>query len=403
MNILRRLFGRERRAVVSSDPYLSEYFGIRESAAGVTVTPDRASGHAVALRCIQTIAENLAATPRVLYRRTENGGREPATDHPLYHALKDAPNDRQTAFEAHEFMVASVAIYGNAYAAIDVNGRGQTTAFRPLIPTAVTVEELRSGRLRYRHAPTDGGAEILLADEVLHIRYRSRDGKIGLSPISIARETFGRALAENDQAASLIKNGMKLSGAFVFPERISKEKRDEFRTGAAEKFQGSLNAGQFLVLDGGAEFKPFSMPSKDAEFLESRKLSNLDIARIFGVPPSVVGITDDATYSNIGEESRALVVRCLAPWARRIEQAMNAALLTEGERKRLFIEHDLAALLRGDLKARYEAYRIGREWGWLNPNEIRAWENLSGIDGGNEYLSPLNMAPLGSRPDNVEV
>ena len=403
MGFFSRFFRREERAIQSSDPYLSEYFGIRETAAGVTVTPDRASGHSIAMRCIQTIAENLAATPRILYRRTDNGGREAATDHPLYSALKDRPNPHQTAFEAHEFMVTSIAIYGNAYARIDTNGRGQAVSYMPLVPTSVTVEELKSGKLRYRYTPIDGGTQILLADEVLHIRYRSRDGKIGMSPISLARETFGRAIAENDQASSIIRNGMKLSGAFVFPDRIDKDKRKEFRDKTAEKFQGSMNAGQFLVLDGGADFKPFSIPSKDAEFLESRKLSNLDVARVFGVPPTVAGITDNATYSNVEQESRALVVRCLAPWARRIEQAMNAALLTQGERKRLFIEHDLAALLRGDLKARYEAYRIGREWGWLSPNEIRGWENLSDIDGGDEYLSPLNMTPLGTRNDQTEV
>ncbi|WP_255731464.1 phage portal protein [Phaeobacter sp. B1627] len=117
----------------------------------------------------------------------------------------------------------------------------------------------------------------------------------------------------------------------------------------------------------------------------------MDVARTFSVPPTVVGITDNATYSNVDGESRALVVRCLAPMARRVEQAMNVALLTAEGRKRYFVEHDLAGLMRGDMKARYEAYRIGREWGWLSPNDIRAWENLKGIEGGEEYLSPLNM------------
>lgn len=147
-------------------------------------------------------------------------------------------------------------------------------------------------------------------------------------------------------------------------------------------------------MDGGTEWKSFSFSSKDAEFLDSRKLANLDICRIWGVPPTVVGITDNATYSNSDQESRALVVRCLAPMAKRIEQAMNAALLTAESRKTLFIEHDLAGLLRGDMKARYESYRIGREWGWLNANEIRSWENLEQVEGGDEYLSPLNMTTL---------
>ncbi|WP_185960976.1 phage portal protein [Aliiroseovarius halocynthiae] len=121
------------------------------------------------------------------------------------------------------------------------------------------------------------------------------------------------------------------------------------------------------MLDGGVDWKSLSLSSKDAEFLESRKLSNMDVARTFSVPPTA------------------------------IEQAMNAALLTAEGRKRHFVEHDLAGLLRGDLKARYEAYRIGREWGWLSPNEIRGWENLREIENGDEYLSPLNMTQLGER------
>ncbi len=152
-----------------------------------------------------------------------------------------------------------------------------------------------------------------------------------------------------------------------------------------------------IVLDGGTEWKSFSFSSKDAEFLDSRKLTNLDICRIWGVPPTAAGITDDATYSNSDQESRALVVRCLAPMAKRLEQAMNAALLTTESRKSLFVEHDLAGLLRGDMKERYESYRVGREWGWLCPNEIRGWENLPAIEGGDEYLSPLNMTILGDR------
>lgn len=168
------------------------------------------------------------------------------------------------------------------------------------------------------------------------------------------------------------------------------------------RIESQATTSGILVLDGGVDWKPFALSSKDAEFLESRKLTNMDVARIFSVPPTVVGITDNATYSNVDGESRALVVRCLAPMARRMEQAMNAALLTAEGRKRFFVEHDLAGLLRGDQKARYEAYRIGREWGWLSPNEIRGWENLREIDDGDEYLSPLNMTELGQRESGRE-
>lgn len=359
------------------------------------VNPERASGHAVAHRCISVIAENLASVPLKVYRRAERGGREPANEHPLYGVLHDMASPTLTAFEAREWLIASVLTHGNAYARIERNGRGQVTALHPLQPGHVGVERLPNGRLRYQVTVEPGGTETLLQDEVLHIRFRTRDGIMGLSPIQIAAAAFGLALAQQDQAGAQAHNAFRPSGALVFPEKLPGDKKETLLGKFRERFLGALKANEPMILDGGVEWKTFSVPNKDAEFLESRKLSNLDVCRIFGVPPSVAGITDDATYSNIGEESRALVVRCLSPWAKRIEQAMNAALLTQDGRKAHFIEHDLAGLLRGDLEARYRAYRIGRDGGWLSSNEIRSWENLSEIEGGDSYREPLNTTQLG--------
>jgi HK97 family phage portal protein len=396
-----RLLGRETRAaetrIRSDDPFLAEWFGMH-GAAGAHVDPQRASGLATAGACIGVISQALAAVPLNLYRRAGNGGRERATDHPLYGVLHDAPNGTMTAFEAREALIASLLISGNAYAAIDWNARGQVVGLQPLDPGRVAVERLESGRLRYRVTDRSGRLRIHVQDEILHLRYRlARDGVMGLSPIQIGRETFSLAITQQETAAGLAAKGNRPSGALVFPNMLGAAGKD----GAIEKLRAKIEANtvtsSVLVLDGGADWKSFSMTAKDAEFLESRKLTNLDVCRIFGVPPTVVGILDHGTYSNVEMESRALVVRCLAPMARRIEQAMNVALLPIGSRRLLFVEHDLAGLLRGDMKARYESYRIGREWGWLSPNEIRGWENLPEIDGGEEYLSPLNMTRLDER------
>jgi len=400
MRILDRILGRETRAetrIQSDDPFIAEWFGL-QGGAGAYVDPKRASGIATAGACIGAISQSLAAVPLNTYRRAANGGRERATDHPLYSVLHDAPNDTMTAFEAREMLIASLLITGNAYAALDWNPRGQVTALHPLDPGRVVVERLESGRLRYRVTDRNGRIRVLLQDEILHLRYRlDQNGVMGLSPIQIARETFNLALTQQDTAAGLAAKGNRPSGALVFPNSLGPTGKEGALSALAAKINANNVTSNVMVLDGGAEWKSFSMTARDAEFLESRKLTNLDICRIWGVPPSAVGITDNATYSNIGEESRALVARCLAPMARRVEQAMNVALLPMESRKTLFIEHDLAGLLRGDQKARFEAYRIGREWGWLSVNEIRGWENMPEVDGGNERLSPLNMTPLGER------
>lgn len=380
-----------RAAAEPSWQYLSDQNGL-----GAYVDPDRASRHAVALRCIQVQAENLAAVPLNLYRRAEDGGRVKATDHPLHAVLHDEPSPGLTAFEAREFLLASLLVHGNAYARKEMNGRGQVTRLTPLDPRAVTVQRLGNGRLRYRITDTNGSAYNLTQDEVLHLRYRlDRNGVIGLSPLRLAAETMTTALAQSSQANAQANKGFRPSGALVFPDKLGKEQADSIRDKFRNQMVGAMNAGELMVLDGGVRFETFSIPAKDAEFLESRKLSNLDVARIYGVPPTVVGITDNATYSNADQESRALVVRCLAPLARRIEQAMTTALLPPTSRAKLFIEHDLSGLLRGDQGARYDAYRTALEWGFMSVNEVRQRENLPRIAEGDQFRAPLNMAPLG--------
>jgi HK97 family phage portal protein len=395
MEFLNRLLGRQTRvAVALSDPYLAEYFGQGGGALSY-VDPTRASGTAVAHRCTMLIAELLASVPLHVFRRGDRGGRDRAADHPAYSVLHDMPNEEQTAFDFRLSLTLAILTLGNAYAEISRNGRGQVTGLRLINPKAVTVERLRSGRLRYTETGTPG--KVLLQDEVLHIRYRmGPDGVMGQSPLQIGRETFNLALAQNDAAAKQASKGFRPEGAVVFAQSINPNQKLDVLDKLRQKIERNDSTSGVLVLDGGADWKPFAFSSKDAEFLESRKLTALDICRIYGVPPSAAGITDNATYSNIGEESRALVQRCLAPMARRIEQAMNAALLTAEGRKAFFIEHDLAGLLRGDMGARYEAYRVGRDGGWLSANEIRRLENMPEIEGGDEYLTPLNMAPAGT-------
>lgn len=397
MSFLDRLFGREKRAAVrSDDAYLASFFGQR-AGLGAAVDPARASGLSVAHACVSSICQNLAAVPLNLYRRAEDGGRERAADHPLYGVLHDMANPNMTAFEAREVLMASVLITGNAFARIDWNGRGQVAALWPIDTGSVAVERLPSGRLRYRVSTGAASSDVLLQDEMLHLRYRlDRSGVIGLSPIAIARETFALALQQQETAAKQAANSFKPEGALVFPSPIAGQQRQQVLDQLEAKINATNGTRGVLVLDGGTDWKSFSFSARDAEFLESRKLTNLDICRVWGVPPTVVGITDHATYSNTDQESRALVVRCLAPMAKRIEQAMNAALLTADARKSLFIEHDLAGLLRGDMAARYAAYAVGRNGGWLSVNEVRAWENLPKIEGGDDYLSPLNMTAAGA-------
>lgn len=381
---------RDRNSARASDPYLAEFFGM--GGANGFRSVEHSSRQAVAYACIRLIAETLASTPLKLRRYSEGGGSSAATDHPLYAVFQEQARPGLTAFAAREWLTASLLTHGNAFARIEHNGRGQVVALHPLAFGTVSVERLASGRLRYKVAG-DRGTEVLLEDEMLHLRHRTRDGVMGLSPIAEARETFGLAMTQRDRAIGQTENGFNAIGALVFPNAMAPEQVSNAKKRFQDAYIGTANVGnKMMVLDGGAKFERFTISNKDTEFLDSQKKSDLDICRIFGVPPSAVGITDNATYSNIGEESRALVVRCLAPLARRIEEAMNASLLTAESRKTLFLEHDLAGLLRGDIAARYAAYRIGREAEFLSANDVRELENMSRIEGGDEYRSPSHRA-----------
>jgi HK97 family phage portal protein len=291
-------------------------------------------------------------------------------------------------------MVRSLDLHGNAYARIERNARGQVTALWPLMPGDVTIDKLRNGKLRYR-IYNGIHTEVLLQEEVLHIRGASHDGVIGRSPINIAAGALGLPLSHAETAQSLSTNGLRSSGLISFPQMLTGAQKSEYREQVAMKLGGPANAGKLFIADGGAKYETLSFSPEDAEFLESRKLANEDVARIFGVPPTAVGILDRGTYSNVEMEAKSLVSNCLSPLAARIEASLHRCLLTEAGRRTLYIEHNFGSLLSGDVRSRFESYRIGRECGALSPNDIRRLENQPPIANGDVYHMPANWMPLG--------
>jgi HK97 family phage portal protein len=405
MGILARILGRsvprdtERRSgggMLPIDPYWANFAATRGIGAA---SPDVVlSNLAVATRCVQLRSELLASVPLFLFRRTPDGGRERASDNPLYFVLHDMMNPNQSSYEGREFLVRCLDLNGNAYGRIDWTSRGQVGAIWPLLPGDVQVDVLPTGRLRYR-VYNGRRTETLLQEEVLHIRGASRDGIIGWSPIAIARGALNLALAHQQTAQALSDNSLRPSGIVSFPQIMSKEQKDYFRTNMDEMLAGAAKAGRTVIVDAGAKYETVSFSPEDAQFLEQRKLANEDVARIFGMPPTSVGITDKATYSNTEQESRSLVQNCIGPLAGRLEAAMQRCLLTDVGRRTIYIEHDLDGLLRGDVKTRFDAYRLARETGVFSANDIRRKENEPPIGPeGDIYHQPANWVPLGTAP-----
>lgn len=350
------------------------------AASGVFVDARSAESVSTVHAAVSLIAGTVASLPLHLYQRGENGDRARATLHPLYRLLHDSPNDGQTALEFREQLTAHCLLWGNAYAEIHRDAAGIVTALTPIHPRDVTIVKLPSGRLRY-DVSEGGELRRLLADEVLHLRDRSDDGIQGKSRITTAREMLGGILASQEHGNRTFANGAKLSGVLKTPHVLDKGSAERIGESWRQQFGGSANAGKVAVLEHGLEFQPLSMSMEDSQWLGARQFSVEEVARLFNVPPVLLGDLRHANFSNSVEMMRHFVTVTLRPWLSRWEQALERALMGPIARNRYFIEFSAEGLLRGDAKNRADFYKSGIDAGWLLRSEARRLENLPTIEG----------------------
>jgi HK97 family phage portal protein len=372
MSLLERTlarFGFERR---SSDPYWDNW----QAARGGSVTPRSAESVSAVYACVSAIAETIASLPLILYRRTGDDGRERAKDHPLYKVLHDSPNGQQTALEFRESMQAAVLLRGNAYAEAIRGYDGQVRELLPLQPDRVQVLKLDNGRLGYEVFDDRGGRRRLVQEEVFHLRHRSTDGVLGVSPITAAREVVELAITERQHGVAVFNNGTRATGILKFPGKLNQQQRDVIRQSWASQYAGAGNAGKTPILEEGVDYTPVSMTLEDAEWIAARQFSVEEICRLFRVPPTVVGDLRHGNYSNSVEMSRQFVTLTLRRHLTAWEQAIGRCLLTEAGRRVYFAEHSVEGLLRGDSLNRAEFYSKAIADGWLDTDEVRQLENL---------------------------
>ncbi len=373
MKFLRRLF--ERRSTnqaAGGDSYWSDFAALR----GNAVTPARAESISAVYACTSAISETIASLPLILYRRGADGDRERASEHPLYRVLHDAPHEQQTALEFREQMQAAVLLRGNAYAEIRFGFDGQVRGLVPIHPDRVTVIELDNGRLGYDVTDSRGRMRRLVQEEVFHLRHRSENGAVGVSPITAAREVLELALQERDHGVSTFKNGTKLSGILQSGHMLTAEQVEEVRTRMDERYAGAGNAGRTLVLGKDFTFQPVSMTLEDAEWIAARQFSVEEVARLFRVPPTVIGDLRHGNFSNSVEMGRQFVTLTLRRHLTMWEQSISRSLLTQAGREVYFAEHSVEGLLRGDSTTRAQFYERGIADGWLDVAEVRRLENL---------------------------
>ena len=376
MSIITRalsLVGLEKRSTIGSN-------GWPVPLSASAVTPTTAQSVSAVYACVQAIAETTASLPLILFRRGEDGDRERAADHPLYRVLHDMANPEQTALEAREYLQACVLVRGNAFARIVRGYDGQVRELWPLNPDNVQVRRTPSG-LVYEHSK-EGVLTRLLSHEVLHLRHRlGDDGVLGVSPIAAARGVVELAIAENEHGRNTFTNGAKLLGVLKVPSMLKPEQRTAIAASWASQHAGGSNSGRTAILESGVEFQPLSMSLEDASWIEARKLSVIEVCRLFRVPPSIVGAMEQSNYSNSVEMARQFATQTLRRHLVMWEQAIAAKLLTDAGRRTHFAEHAVEGLLRGDSVNRAQFYSSGISDGWLMRSEARKLENLKIIEG----------------------
>ena len=372
------------------------------STSGKTVTERSAMQMTAVYSCVRILAEAVAGLPLHVYKYTDSGGKEKAIEHPLYRLLHDEPNPEMSSFVFRETLMTHLLLWGNAYAQVIRNGKNEVVALYPLMPNRMTVERDTNGQLYYSYyrgtdeAIRDPKSTVVLKpSDVLHIPGLGFDGLVGYSPIAMAKNAIGMAIACEEFGAKFFANGAAPSGVLEHPGTIKDPSR--VRDAWQSQFGGSSNSGKVAVLEEGMKYTPISISPEQAQFLETRKFQINEIARIFRVPPHMVGDLEKSSFSNIEQQSLEFVKYTLDPWVIRWEQSLMRVLLAPDEKPRYFVKFNLEGLLRGDYQSRMNGYAIGRQNGWMSANDIRELENLDRIpaeEGGDLYLINGNMLPL---------
>ena len=382
-------------------------FLLGNSTSGKYVNERSAMQMTAVYSCVRILSEAVASLPLHVYRYTGTGS-EKAAEHPLDHILHAEPNPEMTSFVFRETLMTHLLLWGNAYAQIIRNGKGEVMGLYPLMPDRMTVDRDDKGRLYYEYRLSDddpftqkSSVARLKPVDVLHIPGLGFDGLVGYSPIAMAKNAIGLAIAAEEYGSKFYANGATPSGILEYPGTVKDPEkiRDSWNAG----FGGSANSHKVAVLEQGMQYKPISISPNEAQFLETRKFQIDEIARIFRVPPHMVGDLDRSSFSNIEQQSLEFVKYTLDPWVTRWEQSIARRLFSDEEKKKYFVKFNVDGLLRGDYASRMQGYATARQNGWMSANDIRELENLDRIpaeEGGDLYLVNGNMLPLNQAGQN---
>jgi len=373
--------GVERRALDYADPALAYLASGRGTSAGEAVSLDRAASLTAVWACVSLIAGTIASLRLVLYKRTEDGGRERYVEHPLYDVLRMRPNPTQPVVAFWEAMVTALLLRGNAFAVVTRDDDGRVRALWYISPDRVSVDVTKSGKLTYKIA-AGGQTQTVAATNMLHVcGPLSDDGYTGRSVIGTFREALGLGLALERYGGEFFQNAATPRGVLTTAARLSDTARRHLEDSIAEHHVQPGRRHRTLLLEEGLTWVPLAVNPEDRQLLESRRFTTEEVARIFGVPPHMIGgdVKGSMTYANAETEALQFLKHTLGPWLARITSAVNYACIPALERRVMYAEFLPNALLMTDTMGRYQAYEVALRNGFLTRAEVRKLENLPAL------------------------
>ena len=369
-----------------------------ETSSGQRVTTTSAMQQLVVFNCVRVLAESIGMLPCRLMKQTEKV-RLPATGHRLYPLLSMAPNGYMTSQEFWEMLVACLCLRGNFYA-YKVEALGNVVELLPLNPDIVQPKLNDDWSVEYK-VDFKTGQKILSQKEIWHVRLFTLDGLNGLNPIAYARQTLGLGQAMDAHAGKLFTNGAVTSGVLRTEQTLTDEAFARLKEEFQGEHMGAANAYKPMILEMGLDWKPISLNAQDAQFIESKRMTEAQLCGLFRVPPHLVANMDKMTLNNVEQMGMNFVNYSLVPIITRIEHRVQVGLLNEKDRLTHYAKFNAGALMRGDLKGRYEAYAKGIQWSILSANECRDLEDMNPREGGDVYLTPLNMTTKPEADDDA--
>ena len=384
------LFRKSSSAPVTTPAELAQNIGLTyDTYTGKRVSSQTAMRLTAVFGCIRVLSESIGMLPCSLYKATGKG-KEKATGERLYKLLSLKPNDYMTPQEFWELLTVCLCLRGNFYA-YKVKALGEVVELLPLDPGCVTPSLNSQWQPVYRVTFPDGSTDILGQDDIWHVRILTLDGLVGLSPIAYAREAISLGLATEEHGSKLFSNGAVTSGVLRTEQTLSDTAFNRLKADFEERHQGLGNAHKPMILEMGLDWKSMALSAEDSQFLETRKFQLEEICRLFRVPMHLVQNTDRATFSNIENLGIGFINYSLVPYLTRIEQRINIGLVKESKQGAYYAKFNAGALLRGDMKSRFESYATGINWGMFSPNDCLELEDRNPRPGGDVYLTPMNM------------